>query len=131
MKSLSTMLPLSLAFGGVVATLAVVLPMDASSHTSAVLGASIASAAGAVTMVLKTVLGRGLTGNAALKALMTAQGLSFMIRLLAVALGAVVLRQDASLSAMAFVIAFFVVSLGQQALETRSLLSGSSTKVIS
>ena len=131
MKSLSTMLPLSLAFGGVVATLAVVLPMDASSHTSAVLGASIASAAGAVTMVLKTVLGRGLTGNAALKALMTAQGLAFMLRLLAVGLGAVVLRQDESLSAMAFVIAFFVVSLGQQALETRSLLSGSSTKVIS
>ena len=44
MKSLSTMLPLSLAFGGVVATLAMVLPMDQSSHTSALMGALIASA---------------------------------------------------------------------------------------
>ena len=129
MKSLSTMLPLTLALGGVVATLAMVLPMDPGSRTSALIGALVASLAGAVTMVLKTLLGRGLTGNAALKALMTAQGLAFMLRLVAVGLGAVLLRQDESLSAMAFVIAFFVVSLGQQVLETRSLLSGSSTKV--
>lgn len=129
MKSLSTMLPLTLALGGVVATLAMVLPMDATSRTSALIGALTASAAGAVTMVLKTLLGRGLTGNAALKALMTAQGLAFMLRLLAVGLGAAVVRQDESLSPMAFVIAFFVVSLGQQVLETRTLLSGSGTNV--
>jgi len=131
MKSLSTMLPLTLALGGVVAALAFVLPLDTSSRDSALLGALIASAAGAVTMVLKNLLGKGLTGNAALKALMTAQGLSFLLRLLAIGLGAIVVRQNEALSAMAFVIAFFVVSLGQQALETRSLLSGSKVKVIS
>lgn len=122
------MLPLTLALGGVVAALAVVLPLDAGTQTSALIGALVASVLGAVAMVLKTQLGRGLSGNSALKALMTAQGLAFMLRLLAVGLGAIMIKQDEALSSMAFVIAFFVVTLGQQLLETRSLLSGVKVK---
>lgn len=122
------MLPLTLALGGVVAALAFVLPLEAGTQTSALIGALVASVLGAVAMVLKTQLGRGLTGNSALKALMTAQGLAFMLRLLAVGLGAIMIKQDEALSSMAFVIAFFVVTLGQQLLETRSLLSGVKVK---
>ena len=123
MKSLNTMLPLTLALGGVVAALAFVLPMDSGSRTSALIGALVASALGAVSLVLKTQLGKGLTGTAALKVTMTTLGLSFMLRLMAVGLGAVVMKQNPELSPFAFVIAFFVVSLSQQVLETRSLLS--------
>ena len=123
MKSLNTMLPLTLALGGVVAALAFVLPMDSGSRTSALIGALVASALGAVSLVLKTQLGKGLTGTAALKVTMTTLGLSFMLRLMAVGLGAVVIKQNPELSPFAFVIAFFVVSLSQQVLETRSLLS--------
>ena len=131
MKPLNSMLPLTIALGGVVAALAVVLPIDQGSRTSALIGALMAALLGTVSMVLKTQLGKGLTGTAALKVTMTTQGLSFMLRMLAVALGAVVLKQDPTLSPMAYVIAFFVASLGQQVLETRSLLSGATVKVIS
>lgn len=132
MKSLNTMLPLTLALGGVVAALAFVLPIEAGSRTSALIGALVASALGAIALVLKTQLGKGLTGTAALKVTMTTLGLSFMLRLMAVGLGAVVLKQNPELSPFAFVIAFFVVSLSQQVLETRSLLSSATpVKVIS
>ena len=132
MKSLNTMLPLTLALGGVVAALAFVLPMDVGSRTSALIGALVASVLGAVALVLKTQLGKGLTGTAALKVTMTTLGLSFMLRLMAVGLGAVVIKQNPELSPFAFVIAFFVVSLSQQVLETRSLLSSATpVKVIS
>jgi hypothetical protein len=63
--------------------------------------------------------------------MMTTQGLAFMLRLIAVALGAISLKQDDAMSPMAYVISFFVVSLAQQALETRSLLSSATVKVIS
>ncbi len=132
MKSLNTMLPLTLALGGVVAALAFLLPMDEGSRTSALIGALVASALGAVSLILKTQLGKGLTGTAALKVTMTTLGLSFMLRLMAVGLGAVVIKQNPALSPFAFVIAFFVVSLSQQVLETRSLLSSATpVKVIS
>lgn len=125
------MLSLTLTLGALVAAAALVLPMDEGSRKSALIGTALASLLGAVAMVIKTQLGKGLTGTNALKAMMTAQGLAFMFRLLAVGLGAVVMKQDAALSPMAFVIAFFVVSLCQQALETHSLLSGTKVKVIS
>ena len=129
MKSLTTTLPLTLALGGLVALLVFVLPLDAGDRTSAWIGTGVASLLGAVALVIKTQFsGMGLTGTAAMKALVTAQGLAFMLRLIAVGVGAVWLKQNESLSPMAFVIAFFVVSLSQQALETRSLLTGATRK---
>lgn len=123
------MLPLTLALGGVVAALVFVLPMDEGSRTSAWIGALVAALLGGVAMVIKTQLsGLGLTGTAAMKALITAQGLTFMLRLIAVGVGAVALKPHDELSPMAFVIAFFAVSLPQQALETRSLLAGTTRK---
>jgi hypothetical protein len=128
-KSLSTTLPLTLALGGLVALLVFVLPLDAGDRTSAWIGTLVASLLGAVALVIKTQFsGMGLTGTAAMKALVTAQGLAFMLRLIAVGVGAVSLKQHEALSPMAFVIAFFVVSLSQQALETRSLLAGTTRK---
>jgi hypothetical protein len=120
---------LTLALGGLVALLVFVLPLDAGDRTSAWIGTLVASLLGAVALVIKTQFsGMGLTGTAAMKALVTAQGLAFMLRLIAVGVGAVSLKQNESLSPMAFVIAFFVVSLSQQALETRSLLTGTTRK---
>lgn len=124
MKPLNAMLASTLALSGVVATCAMLLPLNQGARTSALVGALTAAALGALAIVLKTQLGKGLTGTAALKVMMTSLGLTFMLRLFAVGLGALVLKQDEALSPMAFVIAFFIASLGQQALETRSLLGG-------
>lgn len=122
MKPLNSMLVSTLALGGVVGVLAMVLPMEEGMKTSALIGALAASVMGVLAIVLKTQLGKGLTGAAALKVMMTSLGLTFMLRLLTVGLGAMVVKQDEALSPFAFVIAFFVSSLLQQALETRSML---------
>lgn len=141
-KSLNTMLPLTLALGGVVAIFVLVVPMEAPVRTSALLGALVSSVLGGVVMALKSLLTRGNrqsdfsprtltgevdvgpTGTAALKAVMAAQVLAFMLRLIAVGVGAVAVKQAEALSPMAFVIAFFAVSVAQQMLETRNLLAG-------
>ncbi len=123
MKKLTSMIPLTILLGGLVAALVGVLPLDEAGKTSWLLGALVSSLLGVLTLVLKTQLSvPGLTGAAALKALLAAQGLAFMLRLIAVGVGAVAVNQ-AALSPVAFVIAFFVVSLAQQVLETKSLLT--------
>lgn len=123
MKKLSTMLPLTIALGGVVAALVFVLPLDAAGQTSWLIGSLVSSLLGALALVVKTQLApQGVSGAAALKGLLAGQGLAFMLRLMAVGVGAVALKQ-AELSPFAFVISFFVVSLAQQVLETRSLLA--------
>jgi hypothetical protein len=122
-KSLSTMLPLSLAIAGAVGAAVMVLPLEAVDRTSALIAVLAAACLGSVALVLKTQLGAlNLQGTAALKALMVAQGLSFFLRLIVVGVGAFALK--AELSPMAYVIAFFAVSLPQQALETKALLRG-------
>ena len=117
------MLPLSLAIAGVVGAIVMVLPLEAVDRTSALIAVLAAACLGSVALVLKTQLGAlNLQGTAALKALMVAQGLSFFLRLIVVGVGAFALK--AELSPMAYVIAFFAVSLPQQALETKALLRG-------
>jgi hypothetical protein len=51
-----------------------------------------------------------------------------MLRLLAVGASALLIKDSASLTPAPFVITFFVVSLAQQVLETRSLLAGATVK---
>ncbi len=120
---LCTSLPLTIALGGLVAALVFVLPFDGDGRISWLLGALVSSLLGALVLVVKVQLSPpGLSGAAALKALLAAQGLGFMLRLLAVGVGAVAIKQG-ELSPFAFVISFFVVSLAQQVLETRSLLA--------
>jgi hypothetical protein len=116
------MLASTVALSGLVGVCAMVLPLDEGTKTSALIGALAASVMGTLVIVLKTQLGKGLTGAAALKVMMTSLGLTFMLRLLTVAMGAIVLKQSESLSPIAFVIAFFISSLLQQLLEMRSLL---------
>ncbi len=117
------MLPMTLALGGLVAALVFVLPLEATDRTTWLVGSLVSALIGALAMVIKTQLsGDGLTGTAAMKALITAQGLTFMLRLIALGVGALAVKQ-AGLSPMTFVVAFFLVSLSQQVLETRSLLS--------
>lgn len=127
MKSLATTLPLTLALGGLVGAVVAVLPLEAADRTSALVGVLVAAGLGAGVLALKTQLaGAGLAGTAAVKALVAAQGLSFLLRLVAVGVGAFALR-GWGFSPIAYVLAFFAVSLPQQALETRSLLRGSTT----
>jgi len=126
MKNFTTSLLLTLVLGGVVAALTSVLPFDEAGRSAWWLGALIASVLGLFTFVIKTQLsGNGLKGTAAMKALVTAQVLSFMLRLIAVGVGALALKLNEG-APMTFVIAFFIVSLAHQALETRSLLVKSS-----
>lgn len=135
MKPLNTTLPLTLALGGVVAVGAVALPLEPDARASVLIGALVASLLGGLAMVLKTLRsGEGMSGGAAVQSLLIAQASSFTLRLLGVAVGALALRQR-GLSPVAFVIAFFIVSLAQQLLETRTLLASltpvKSSKVIS
>lgn len=122
------MLPLTLALGALVAALVFVFPLG-DGQTAWLTGALVSAVVGALTLSVKSLLSTpGLSGAAALKALLTAQGLAFMLRLVAVGIGAFALVQNGQ-SAMPFVISFFVVSLAQQVLETRSLLATQPTKV--
>lgn len=129
MKSLSTTIPLTLAIGGLVAALSVVLPFEAMSKTSWLIGALAAAVTGAIVLTLKVAIAAptSMTGTAAMKAVLTAQMLSIMVRLIAVGLGAFVLK-NAELSPVMFVFAFALVSLGQQFLEAKSLLARSPVK---
>jgi hypothetical protein len=131
-KALSTRLPLTVALGGVVAVLAMLLPLEPLVRTSALIGAIASALVGAVAMVVKfRFSGEGLKGPNAVGVLMLSQGLAFMLRLLVLGVGAIVLKLTATLDPSGFVIAFFVVALAQQALEARTLLSSAPVKVIS
>lgn len=128
MKSLATTLPLTLGLGALVAALVYVFPLG-EGQTPWLVGALVSALVGALTLAVKSLLSApDLKGAAALRALLTAQGLAFMLRLIAVGLGAFALQQN-GLAPMPFVISFFVVSLAQQVLETRSLLATHPTKV--
>jgi hypothetical protein len=130
MKSLTTTLPLTLAIAGLVAGLLVVLPFEQASSVSWLIGALSAAVVGAVVLVLKlTVASPSLTGTAAMKALLTAQVLSFFVRLIAVGVGAVLLLQSER-SPVMFVFSFALASLGQQFLEARSLLARNPVKPV-
>jgi uncharacterized membrane protein len=128
-KSLSSTLPLTLAIGGLAAALSLVLPFEASSKTSWLIGALAAAGTGAIVLTLKLLVAgpSSLKGTAAMKAVLTAQMLSFFVRLIAVGLGAFVLKQN-ELSPIMFVFSFALVSLGQQFLEAKALLARNPVK---
>lgn len=128
MKSLTTMLPLTIGIGALVAAMVFVFPMG-EGQTPWLIGSLLSAVIGALTLTVKSLLSTpDLKGTAALRALLTAQGLAFMLRLMAVGVGAFAMNAN-GLSPMQFVISFFVVSLAQQVLETRSLLTTHPTKV--
>ena len=120
---------MTVALGGVVAVLVMLLPLEALQRTSAMGGAIAAALVGAVAMVVKfRFSGEGLKGPGAVGVLMLAQGLAFMLRLLVLGVGAILLKVTQTLDPSAFIIAFFVVSLAQQALEARTLLVAAPVK---
>lgn len=123
MKTFLHKLPLTLALGGIAAAVVLVLKLEPVDQSSWLIGCLVGSLFGAITLFLKTQFTNlGLTGHAALKALMAAQGLTFMLRIIAVGVGAFAMKQN-GLSPVLFVVSFFVVSLAQQVLETKSLLA--------
>ncbi|MBL8912528.1 MAG: hypothetical protein JNM17_17680 [Archangium sp.] len=124
MKSLTTTLPLTIAIGGAVAALSLVLPFEAASKTSWLIGALIAAFTGAIVLALKLMLAgpASIKGTAAMKAVLTAQMLSLFVRIIAVGVGAFALK-NAELSPIMFVFSFALVSMGQQFVEAKSLLA--------
>lgn len=129
MKSLTTTLPLTLAIGGLVAALSLVLPFEQASQTSWLIGALVAAGTGAIVLTLKLMLAApsSATGMAAMKAVLTAQMLAIFVRLIAVGAGAFALK-GGEFSPIMFVFAFALASLGQQFLEARSLLARNPVK---
>lgn len=116
-------IPQTFALGGLVAAAAFLISFPREDQMSWAIGAITAGVVGVLAFVLKTQLAPpGLTGSAAMKGLLAAQGISFMFRLVAVGLGAVVVK-DRGLPFVGFVLSFAVVSLAQQVLETRTLLA--------
>lgn len=128
MKSLTITLPLAFGIGALCAAMVFVFPMG-DSQTPWLIGSLLSAVVGGLTLTVKSLLSApDLKGTAALRALLTAQGLAFMLRLMAVGVGAFAMQAN-GMSPMPFVISFFVVSLAQQVLETKSLLSTHPTKV--
>ena len=128
MKSLTLTLPLTLGIGALVAAVVFAFPLG-DAQTPWLIGSLVSAVVGGLTLTVKSLLSApDLKGAAALRALLTAQGLAFMLRLIAVGVGAFAMHSN-GLSPMPFVVSFFVVSLAQQVLETKSLLSTHPTKV--
>jgi hypothetical protein len=124
MKSLALNLSLVVLLGAVAAGLVSGLGLDDGTRLSAYVGVLAGTAMGLLTLLIKTQLaGRVSGGISGVKALVAALGVTFFLRLLGIAAGLVGLHGEPSASPIAFVIAFFAVSLGQQALEMKSLLA--------
>lgn len=124
MKSLTVPLSLVVLLGAVAAAVVWGAGFEADVRFSALVGVLAGSVLGLLALLVKLQLATRVTeGVAGLKALLAAQGLSFLLRLLALGAGLVGLRFHEGSSPIAFVLAFFAVSLGQQALEMKSLLT--------
>ncbi len=125
MKRLSLTFALSLAIAVLAGLVAFALSPEGRGAWLA--GAATAAVVGVLTLVLKSALTRGSTsGSAVVKTVLAAQLLSFMLRLIGAGLGAFITQQQGGRPEL-FVIAFIAVSLAQQALETRNLLSQPTT----
>lgn len=121
MKTLSTSLLITFAVGAVVAGGVLVLGLEPAVRTAAWLGTGVSTALGALALLIKTASPlKG--GTSGLRALLSRHVLALFLRLGAVLLGAVALRENGS-AAIAFVMTFFIAYLGQQVVEVRSLLA--------
>lgn len=121
MKTLGISLLITVAVGAVVAAGALVLGLDPAVRTAALVGSGISTLLGALALLIKTASPlEGGTGG--LRALLSRHVLALFLRLGAVLLGAVALRENGS-AAIAFVMTFFIAYLGQQVVEVRSLLA--------
>lgn len=124
MKSLTLTLSLVVALGVVAGALVSGLGLDEGTSLSAYVGVLTGTAMGLLTLLIKTQLAGRITGGiAGVKALVAGLGVTFFLRLLGIAAGLIGLHGNPAASPIAFVIAFFAVSLGQQALEMKSLLA--------
>ncbi|MEW5740601.1 MAG: hypothetical protein AB1938_16855 [Myxococcota bacterium] len=124
MKTLGTSLLLSFTLGLAVAAGALVLGLEPSVRTAALVGAGVSTAVGALALVIKTAAPIS-GGTKGVQALLSRQVLSLFLRLGAVGLGAASLHLNgaSSSASLAFVVTFFIAYLGQQVVEVRSLLA--------
>jgi hypothetical protein len=120
-KTLGASLLITCAVGLVVAGGALVLGLEPAVFTAALLGSGVSTLLGALALVIK-VASPLAGGTGGLRALLSRQVLALFLRLGAVLLGAVALRENGAAS-VAFVMTFFIAYLGQQVVEVRSLLA--------
>jgi hypothetical protein len=120
-KALGISLLITVAVGAVVVVGALVLGLGSAVRTAALLGSGVSTLLGALALLIKTASPlKG--GTSGLRALLSRHVLALFLRLGAVLLGAVALRENGS-AAIAFVMTFFIAYLGQQVVEVRSLLA--------
>jgi hypothetical protein len=129
MKSMVANLVVTAALGVAAALSVAGLGLEPPSRDSAWLGVGVSTAIGLLAYTIKVAFFRSTaTGSPGIKALMSGQVLSFLLRLLAVGVGAAAVKASSGGSPTAFVLAFFAVYLGQQLIETTSLLANYATK---
>ena len=129
MKSMTASIGLTVLLGALVARGVTAVHLEPATRGSALLGVGVSTVLGIAALIIKTQFMRLIApGSPGIKALMGGQVLSFLLRLLAVGVGAVALKADPDSSPAGFVLAFFAVYMTQQFVETRSLLASYPTK---
>jgi hypothetical protein len=129
MKSMMASIGLTVLLGALVALGVTAVHLEPATRGSALLGAGVSTLLGVGALTIKVQFSKLVApGSSGIKALMGGQVLSFLLRLLAVGVGAVALKADPDSSPAGFVLAFFAVYLTQQFVETRSLLASYATK---
>lgn len=121
MKNFATALVLELLIVALVGGAVMVLSLGAGERAAALLGVGVSGLLGALALLVKTQVAKLSTKG--VKQLLSAQVSMFLLRLVAVGVGALALRGDEASSPVAFVLAFFAVYLGQQVVEVRSVLA--------
>jgi hypothetical protein len=128
MKSMAANIALTVLLGALVATLVSVIGLEPATRSSAMLGVAVSTALGVVALVIKTQLFKLTAGSPGIKAAMSGQVLSLLLRLFVLGAGALALKADPQSSPFGFVLAFFAVYVTQQFVETRSLLASYAAK---
>jgi hypothetical protein len=128
-KALGVGIGLIVVAGALAALGVALMPLEPAVRASAYFGAGLGTALGLVALSFKTWLVRNAPpGKGGIKALMTGQVVTFLMRVLAIGAGAIAVHADPAASPVAFVVTFFLVYLAQQFVEVRSLLAAGAAK---
>lgn len=122
MKNFATALVLELLIAAVAGAVVLGLGLGAGDRSSALLGVGVGGLLGVLSLLVKTQVAK-LATTKGIKQLLSAQVSMFVLRLVAILVGALLLKQDPASSPIAYVLAFFAVYLGQQVVEVKSVLA--------
>lgn len=122
MKSMAASVGLSVLAGALVALAVALVGLEPAARTSALVGVGVSTLLGVLALTIKAQFVHLVSpGAPGIKAVLSGQVLSLLLRLFAVGVGAAAMKAEPEASPMAFVVAFLAVYLAQQIVETRSL----------